>query len=162
MRVGDVVRVLEALAGVGAEVWVEGGWGVDALLGEATRVHGDLDLVFRQEQEAAVVAALAELGFEESLDWRPVRFVVSGPLGGVDLHPVELLPDGSAVQQSFDPAAPFRYPAEDLVTGVVGGVPVRCISARLQAEFHQGYRPRPQDIHDMARLREAFDVQTHF
>ncbi|WP_405405684.1 nucleotidyltransferase domain-containing protein [Streptomyces sp. NBC_01104] len=159
----DVLSVLTLLREAGADVVIAGGWGIDALTGEETRAHGDLDLLHREEQEPAVVAALTAVGWAQTLDRRPVRFVLSHPSGSdLDLHPLRFAPDGSAVQSSPDPREPFHYPAECFVTGTIGGTPVRCLSARQQIDFHQGYEPRPQDLHDMAQLRRAFGVTTHF
>lgn len=163
MSASDVLSVLGVLREAGADVVVAGGWGIDALTGEETRGHRDLDLLHRSEQEATVVAALGTIGYAETLDWRPVRFVLSHPSGReIDLHPLEFDPDGSATQTSFDPAEPFSYPAECFVTGSIGGSPVRCISPEQQVAFHQGYEPSPADRHDMARLREKFGIATHF
>jgi lincosamide nucleotidyltransferase A/C/D/E len=85
----DVLEILDVLTKAGTHVWVGGGWGIDALLRTQTRTHRDLDLMHRQEQEPAVVDALAESGFSELLDWRPVRFVVADAQGReIDLHPL--------------------------------------------------------------------------
>ncbi|HEX6737122.1 MAG TPA: aminoglycoside nucleotidyltransferase, partial [Vicinamibacteria bacterium] len=43
MRAEEVVALYALLAERGVRVWVDGGWGVDALLGEQTRPHKDLD-----------------------------------------------------------------------------------------------------------------------
>jgi Aminoglycoside-2''-adenylyltransferase len=40
----DVLEVLNALEQAGVSVWIDGAWGVDALVGEETRPHTDLDL----------------------------------------------------------------------------------------------------------------------
>ncbi|MFB7600881.1 nucleotidyltransferase domain-containing protein [Streptomyces sp. NPDC056160] len=40
-----MVEVLHLLETAGATASVDVGWGVDALAGETTRVHSDLDLV---------------------------------------------------------------------------------------------------------------------
>jgi hypothetical protein len=40
----DVLEILAAVAASGADVWVDGGWGIDALVGAQTREHADLDL----------------------------------------------------------------------------------------------------------------------
>src|SRR6202790_2175530 len=40
----DVVELVRLLEGSGVSVCVDGGWGVDALLGEQTRPHADLDI----------------------------------------------------------------------------------------------------------------------
>src|SRR5207247_10666750 len=45
MSAADVLGVLAALDGRGIPAWLDGGWGIDALLGEQTRPHEDVDLV---------------------------------------------------------------------------------------------------------------------
>lgn len=110
-----------------------------------------------------MVAALAGAGYAETLDQRPVRFVLTSPSGReLDLHPLVFAADGSAVQASFEPDRPFPYPAAAFVAGAIGGVPVPCLSAVQQVYFHQGYEPSARDLHDMARLRRAFRIATHF
>ncbi|MFC0541202.1 nucleotidyltransferase domain-containing protein [Kutzneria chonburiensis] len=156
----DVHEILGLLRGF--DVWIAGGWGIDALLGEQTREHRDLDLLHRREQETAVVAALTEAGFGETVDWRPVRFVMADDHKEIDLHPLVFDKDGSAVQESLEPGKPFRYPAECFVTGTIGGARVPCLSAEQQVYFHQGYEPTERDRQDMARLRKAFGIATHF
>ncbi|MFG3101225.1 nucleotidyltransferase domain-containing protein [Streptomyces sp. NPDC048182] len=163
MTAEDVLSVLALLRRAGADVWIGGGWGIDALVGEETRDHRDLDLMHRQDQEAAVVAALSGAGFVESLDQRPVRFVVTHADGReIDLHPLVVANDGSAVQASFEPERPFRYPASCFVSGGIGATAVPCLSAEQQAHFHQGYEPADRDRQDMARLRRVFGIATHF
>lgn len=163
MSADDVLSVLAVLRAAGVDVWVGGGWGVDALVGRETRPHRDLDLMHRVEQEPAVVTALCESGFVETLDWRPVRFVVTHPTGReIDLHPLTFAPDGSAVQASLEPDRSFVYPARCFVTGRIGGSAVGCLSAEQQVCFHQGYEPKDRDRHDMAQLRAAFGVDTPF
>jgi lincosamide nucleotidyltransferase A/C/D/E len=163
MTAEDAISVLAVLRKADVVIWIGGGWGIDALLGEQTRPHRDLDLMHRANQESAVVAALANAGFLESLDWRPVRLVVTDPVGReIDLHPLTFAADGSAVQASADPAHPFVYPASCFVAGSIAGATVPCLSAEQQVYFHQGYEPAEHDRHDMARLREAFGIATHF
>lgn len=152
---------MDVLRAAGTEFWLGGGWGIDALLGKQTREHRDLDLMHRHEQEPAVMAALT--GFTESLDQRPVRFVVTDPNGReIDLHPLVFNPDGSAVQASPDPGSPFVYPADCFVTGTIRNRTVPCLSAAQQVYFHQGYEPTARDRHDMAQLRTTFGIRTHF
>ena len=69
----EVVSVLDALAAAGVDAWVDGGWGVDALLGEQTRDHADLDLVVALGAVDAVQQALAPLGYEMTQDERPTH-----------------------------------------------------------------------------------------
>jgi lincosamide nucleotidyltransferase A/C/D/E len=161
MTAEDVLAILTRLADV--DVWIGGGWGIDALLGEQTRQHRDLDLMHREPQEPAIVTALGAAGFVETLDWRPVRFVLTHPDSReIDLHPLTFAEDGSAVQAAFGPDRPFAYPASCFVTGTILGRTVPCLSAEQQVYFHQGYDPSDHDRHDMARLRHAFGIDTHF
>ncbi|WP_336216050.1 nucleotidyltransferase domain-containing protein [Nonomuraea sp. LPB2021202275-12-8] len=159
-----VVRVVRALREAGCEVWIGGGWGIDALVGRVTREHHDLDLMHRAEQEPVVIATLEAAGYAEVegvVPGRPARFVMAGP-GEIDLHPLRFAPDGSATQPADDRGGVFTYPAAAFVTGMIEGVSVHCLSAAQQVSFHQGYRPRERDLHDMARLRETFGIETHF
>lgn len=161
MTADDVLAILAALRGLG--VWIGGGWGIDALVGEQTRQHRDLDLMHCANREPAIVAALADAGFVETLDWRPVRFVVADTVGReIDLHPLTFAVDGSAEQASPTPERPFVYPASCFVMGTIRGTTVPCLSAEQQVYFHQGYEPADHDRHDMAQLRRAVGVTTHF
>jgi lincosamide nucleotidyltransferase A/C/D/E len=45
----DVIDFYTKLENLGIEIWVDGGWGVDALLGEQTRPHQDLDIAIQQK-----------------------------------------------------------------------------------------------------------------
>lgn len=163
MTADDVLEILGWLQPVNVDIWIGGGWGVDALVGKQTREHRDLDLMHRQEQELQVLAALSRFGFTETVNARPVRFVVKDTTGReIDLHPLVFAADGSAVQASPDPDVPFRYPAECFVTGSIRGISVPCLSAEQQVYFHQGYQPADHDLHDMTQLRETFGIATHF
>ena len=44
----------------------------------------------------------------------------------------------------------------------IGGRAVPCLSAEQQVYFHQGYEPIGRDRKDMAHLRKAFGIATHF
>ncbi|MBC9728079.1 nucleotidyltransferase domain-containing protein [Streptomyces sp. TRM68367] len=163
MTADDVLFVLALLRRAKVDVWIGGGWGIDALIGEQTRDHRDLDLMHRQDQEAAVLAALSAERFVESLNWRPIRFVLTAPDGReIDLHPLVFSDDGSAVQASPEPQRPFTYPSACFVTGTIQGTPVPCLSAEQQIYFPQGYEPSQRDRHDMAQLRRTFGIATHF
>ena len=56
MAATEVVAVVAALERSGCRVWLEGGWGVDALAGRQTRAHRDLDVAIDAAQEAVVRA----------------------------------------------------------------------------------------------------------
>ena len=152
VQLSDVLAVTAALEEAGARFWVAGGWGVDALVGRVTRPHRDLDLAVAAGDLDRAVQRLAALGYRPETDWLPVRLELAAPGGRwVDLHPVVFDGHGDGIQAGGD-GATFAYPAADLVTGVLGGSVLPCLSAARQQAFHRGYPPRPQDLHDLALL----------
>ncbi|HEX8033240.1 MAG TPA: hypothetical protein VF510_05310, partial [Ktedonobacterales bacterium] len=76
MRAEDVLSVMEYLHRAGVRVFIGGGWGVDALLGEQTRQHADLDISFNTQDEECAIHCLEEIGFAIVEDQRPTRFVM--------------------------------------------------------------------------------------
>ncbi|WP_214413274.1 nucleotidyltransferase domain-containing protein [Sphaerisporangium fuscum] len=161
-----MIRTMDLLTEAGCDVWIAGGWGVDALVGRITREHRDLDLLHRVEQEPLLIRTLESAGFAERSGispGRPARFVMADRDGReLDLHPLLFAPDGSAVQRLDTRGGTLTYPADCFVTGTIDGVRVRCLSATQQNHFHQGYEPSDRDRQDMARLRETFGITTHF
>jgi lincosamide nucleotidyltransferase A/C/D/E len=148
----EVLRVLDALDAAGVGTWLEGGWGVDALVGRQTRGHRDLDVDIDAAQEDRTLTVLGELGYAVETDWRPNRVELAAPgLGRVDVHPLAFDVDGSARQRGVDGQV-HHFPAEWFVTGVLEGRPVRCFSVEAQRIFHAGYTLRPVDVHDLAQL----------
>lgn len=155
MREQDVLDVLKLLADAGLGAWVDGGWGVDALLGVTTREHEDLDLVVRLEDVDRVRDALASAGFTVVVrNWLPTALAVADSGGRcVDLHPVTGPPDGGGDQALLD-GGRFHYPPP--VPGLIGGRVVSCVDAATQLKCHSGYELTPKDRHDLAHLRRRF------
>jgi hypothetical protein len=109
MTAADVVEVLELLEGARIEAWVDGGWGVDALLGEQTREHDDLDLTVPAGSVPAARAFLEAAGFATLRDWLPVALALRDPSGReVDLHPLAPSRDGGG-DQAQPKGPPFHY-----------------------------------------------------
>jgi lincosamide nucleotidyltransferase A/C/D/E len=153
----DVIGVLHLLETAGATAWVDGGWGVDALVGETTRDHSALDLVILLNELPVVRTALARVGFTKILrDWLPTALAVADGAGHeIDLHPIsgsrreggyQLLPGGER----------FHYPAPAI--GIIGGHEVWCVDAATQVRCHVGYEATEKDRRDMARLHAGTGV----
>jgi lincosamide nucleotidyltransferase A/C/D/E len=158
----DVLEVINQLEGAGVRVWLDGGWGVDALLGRQTRAHEDVDLVVPRQETSRAARALEVVGFEEDRDGKPglpARLVLHDERGRrVDLHPVVLDSEGNGWQQLSDRAW-GAYPAEDLTaTGEIDGQVVPCISAELQLRHHLGYDWNERDRRDMGLLAQRFGL----
>lgn len=54
MQEREVIDFYRAMEQSGITVWIDGGWGVDALLRKQTRPHSDLDIAIRQEDAANI------------------------------------------------------------------------------------------------------------
>jgi hypothetical protein len=61
----DAVRLLQFLEQSGIEVYVDGGWGVDALLGVKTRPHRDLDIAVPHKFVPRLRKLLKARGFRD-------------------------------------------------------------------------------------------------
>jgi lincosamide nucleotidyltransferase A/C/D/E len=151
MQLVEVFRVLDALQEAGVATWLEGGWGVDALVGWQTRPHRDLDLDIDASDERLALRVLARLGYEVETDWRPNRIELTAATGWVDVHPLLFAPDGHARQAALD-GGYYEFPKAYFVTGSLAGRPVGCFSVEAQLRFHAGYELRPIDEHDLSRL----------
>jgi lincosamide nucleotidyltransferase A/C/D/E len=159
MRARDVLQVVDRLDAAGVRAWLDGGWGVDALVGDQTREHDDLDLVVALTDATAAQAALAAVGFALAEDERPTRFVVRDAADRrVDFHTIEFDETGDGVQRLQDGRS-WRYPREGFSgSGRIGGRVVRCLTAEAQVLCHLGYDPDDTDRHDMALLAERCGV----
>jgi lincosamide nucleotidyltransferase A/C/D/E len=157
MNAAQVLAVLDQIGALGVRVWVDGGWGVDALIGEQTREHDDLDLVVDRDELDDVRATLLEAGFTVERDWLPTAIALRHPDGrAVDLHPVRLTTDGGGEQLLPDDGGTFRYAAP--TSGSIAGRPVPCCDVATQVAAHLGYEPDADDLADMRRLADAFGL----
>ena len=157
MNAQDVCELVRLLDQVGVAHWVDGGWGVDALLGEQTRGHSDLDLVVHRAHLDTARQILQALGFDVVRDWLPNAIAFRDERGReVDLHPVDPTPEGGGDQIQLDGTTRWRYSPP--VGGVIGGRAVRCCPVGDQLLCHVGYDPRESDFADLRRLGERFGV----
>ncbi|MBO3736631.1 aminoglycoside nucleotidyltransferase [Actinoplanes sp. NEAU-H7] len=161
MSAEDAVRLVEQLAAHGVDACVGGGWAVDALLGEQTREHSDLDMWAPIAHLEGLFRAFVKVGVSQIFPWpgdRPWNFVLhDGDRLRVDLHLYEPLPDGSLHYGSVTEGGPF--PAEALAgRGSIAGVEVRCEAAEWAVRWHTGYPARPVDFHDVTLLCQRFGI----
>lgn len=159
MSAADVVELLDALDLADVNVWLEGGWGVDALLGEQTREHDDLDLVVELEDVAGLVSALERRGYEVAKGEPPMSVVLLDLAGRqVDVHPVRFTAEGDGIYR-MDDGRDWPYPAAGFEGhGSVLGRSVRCLTPEVQVLCHAGYELADTDHHDLALLRERFGI----
>lgn len=159
MGARDVVEIVDGLEAAGVPVWLDGGWGVDALIGRATRAHDDLDLVLALDRADAARRALVGLGFAVIEDAATACFVARDPRDRrVDVHTVVFDAEGGGLQRLEDGGL-WRSPPEGFSgRGRVGGREVACLSAAVQVLCHSGYEPDEMDRRDLRLLAESRDL----
>src|SRR5712691_2106715 len=151
----DVAQIVRLLAETGIEVWLDGGWAVDALLGEQTRHHDDVDIVLRESDLPRLLEILADKGFSATEGGRPFNFVLrDAKARKVDVHAIVFDGAGNGL---FGPLAADGkqelYQAGALNgRGVVAGQAVRCVSSDFLMTYYAGYPISPTDAHDVDQL----------
>jgi lincosamide nucleotidyltransferase A/C/D/E len=176
----DVIELYSGLRAEGVRVWVDGGWGIDALLGRQTRLHKDFDALVALEDLPALTHFLGGRGFALKLIWENNRWAPSSePLAligrerpAVEAATAFVLEDGSGCELDFHvvrfDAHGHGVPAwdNDLIfppeafagVGTIGGRRVRCLSAEMQMRTHTGYALKESDIHDLRLLHNRFGI----
>lgn len=159
MQAQDVLAVIDQLDAAGIAVWIDGGWGIDALLGAEHRPHDDVDIVVPLDQIAVVQGTLAPLGFIMHIDELPTRCVLRDPSDRrIDCHPVTFDASGTGRQRLPD-GTDGLYPAAGFTgCGVISGRAVRCLTPEVQVLHHLGYEPDEKDVHDIRLLCARFNL----
>jgi len=160
MNADAVVEILAALEQASVHVWLDGGWGVDALLGVQTRDHADLDIILSSTDVAKLAEALLAIGFRLKTGGTEANFVLVDESGrAIDVHPIEFDQRGYGFFKLAD-GRRWPFPSAAFAgEGRIGKLRVRCLSADAQVQCHgQGYEPSEDDLRDMERLQERFGV----
>lgn len=159
VEVDEVLHVINQLTAAGIRTWVDGGWGVDALLGRQTRHHDDLDLALPLVDVNRALRVLAALGYHVVDDELPTRVDLRADDDRrVDLHPLTFDADGNGRQQLQDGSF-GTYSADGLRgQGRIAGRRVACLTPDLQIRLHRGYTPDDDDRRDVALLAEEFGL----
>jgi len=156
----DVIGLYTSLENLGVEIWVDGGWGVDALLGEQTRPHKDLDITLQQKDIPILHQFLQARGFKDIKrdDTNTWNFVLGDENGReVDVHVIVFDEKGNGIYGP--PEKGEIYPADSLTgTGKIQGQTVRCISPEWMVKFHSGYQLKEKDFRDVSALCSKFGI----
>jgi len=153
MNAADVIDFVRLLNQHQIEVVIDGGWGVDALLGEQTRVHEDLDVAVEHKDVPQIRALLEARGYRDVPrdDTRDCNFVLGDDLGHlVDIH-------SYTFDKSEQIVFGIEYPRDSLNgIGSLEGFPVKCITPEWMVKFHSGYPLDENDYHDVKLLCQRF------
>lgn len=161
MTAEDVTSLFYELEANGIKTWLDGGWGVDALLGKQSRLHDDVDIVVQEKDLPALRKILAEKKYKDVHrdDTRAWNFVLGDDQGRmIDVHAIDFDDKGNGIYGPQENGA--MYPASSLTgTGIIGGRTVNCLSAEYQIESHSGYKLREKDHQDILALCEKFQIE---
>ena len=155
-----LVELLSLFDAAGILVWLDGGWGVDALLGTQTRPHKDADIIVALVDVPRLQEALAQRAFAFARGTPPHSFVLADGRGlEVDIHAAAFDEEGNGVYR-MESGDVWIYPAVGFTgRGVVAGTSVRCLSPAAQVLCHaHGYEPGENDFRDMELLAQRFGV----
>jgi len=152
----DAIEIITYAEENGINIWLDGGWGVDALLEEETRTHNDIDLFVEENNGKKFIDIIKEKGFAEIKEayttpshtvWKDTKDRI------IDLHIFKFNEQGNIVFEG-------ETYTSNVFSGIgkIGNKMVRCIDAKNQVLFHLGYDYDENDIHDVKLLCERFNI----
>lgn len=148
----DLMETIALLERLHITYWLDGGWGVDVLLGRQTRAHRDIDIDFDSRRTGELLEALQGEGYVITTDWRPARIELYHPERSyIDIHPLLLAEDGTAKQADLE-GGWYLFEADYFAKAAFAGKTIPCISAKGQKAFHAGYELREVDLHDIRNI----------
>lgn len=155
MKAEPLIGLMKLFAAHELDVVVDGGWGVDALLGEQTRPHEDLDIAIPHKDVPKLRKLLADRGYRDVPrdDTRDCNFVLGDREGNlIDVHSYTFDESGNNI---FG----VQYLPEHFEgNGVIAGFAVKCIPADWAVRFHTGYDLDENDFRDVKALCEKFSI----
>jgi len=153
MTENDVVEFYLAAKKLGLRVWIDGGWGVDALLGEQTRKHLDLDIAIEQRDASVLVSHLTKKSYREVDRESEWNYVMTDDAGRrIDFHIFIFDENDNVIGGQMFPTASLTG------RGRIGQTDVACIEASHSVKFHAGYKLTEKDYKDVSALCERFNL----
>ena len=170
----DVVDIYQHLRNNNIPIWLTGGWGIDALLGEQTRPHKDLDVFVLLDDILRMCTLLEQDGYTLKELWEEncpavdtfgnrtdTAFVLQDPQGReLDIHAMRLDEAGNGLPV-WRESEGFIIKKQDLAReGSIARFSVQCISPEMQMICHTGYEVPEKQLHDLELLHDKFGVET--
>jgi lincosamide nucleotidyltransferase A/C/D/E len=181
MKAKDIVGLYGLLVDHGVRLWVDGGWGVDALLTQQTRPHKDFDALVHFDDLVTMADLLAAQGCTLKEIWSENRWVshaipiqLIGKAHGadnevatafvlrngagheLDIHVLNVDDRGYGIP-AWDSTLIFP-PDAFTGRGMIADTPVCCLSAQMQMTTHTGYALQDKDLHDLRLLHTHFGI----
>jgi lincosamide nucleotidyltransferase A/C/D/E len=169
----DVITIYQRLLDEGIPIWLTGGWGIDALLGEQTRPHRDIDVIMLLDDVVRMREILESDGYSLKMLWEENLWAVDSR--GVetatayvlhdsegrefDMHAMRLDDQGNGIPE-WEAPEDFVFTKQDLAgEGTIAGVSVKCITPESQMFCHTGYDLPDNQWRDLELLHERFGVE---
>ncbi len=161
MSAQDALALYSLLESHRIKIWLDGGWAVDALLGEQTRIHGDIDIIIQEKDLRRMRELLEAHGYDNVPrdDTCPHNFVLGDDQGHeIDVHAIVFDAKGNGIYGP--PENGDMWPAGSLDgVGSIAGQPVKCTAAETLVKFHTGYEVDADDYHDVSLLCEKYGLK---
>ncbi len=156
MPAAKVIDIVQLLDQNKIEVIIDGGWAVDALLGEQTRPHEDLDLAVFHKDVPKIRALFDTLGYQEVI--RDDSWECNFVLGDEQVHLIDF--HSCTFDDEGNNIFGVKYPIDSLQgSGIIADFPVRCVPPNWLVKFHSGYELDEIDYQDVKLLCEKFGLQ---
>ena len=156
MTSNDVIDFYTQLKNVGIEIWIDGGWSVDSLLGKQLRRHKDLHIAIQWKDVPKLREVLATQGYRQVREDSRWNFVLADvKRREIDVHAFICDDAGKIV-------GGIMYPARSLTgKGTIDGQPVRCISSKYMVEFLAPWIHKSPDkyLEAVSALCEKFGIK---
>jgi lincosamide nucleotidyltransferase A/C/D/E len=156
MTVHDAIEIVQLFNQHYIEFYIDGGWGVDALLGKQTRPHADLDIAIQHKDALQVRTLLEARGYSDlpRTDSSDFNFILGDNQGHqIDIHTYTFDAGGNYIYG-------IPYPLESLTgTGSVDGYLVKCISPEWVVKFHTAYQFDEDDYRDVKAICQHFNIK---
>ena len=167
----EAIRIYQRLLENNIQVWLVGGWGIDALLGEQTRPHKDLDIIMLVDDVGRMRELLSHDGYEFGYLWEEnietvdahgaetaTAFVLQNAEGDeVDAHAMRFDAEGNGIP-AWDAEGRILKRQDLAGEGIIAGVPVLCYTPEMQMACHTGYELPEKQVHDLELLHKKFNV----
>lgn len=167
----DVIRLYQRLLENNIQIWLVGGWGIDALLGEQTRPHKDLDVIMLVDDVGRLRELLSHDGYEFGYLWEEnvwtvdvlgaetaTAFVLKDAEGReLDAHAMRLDADGDGIP-AWDAEGRILKRQDLTGEGIIAGVTIPCYTPEMQMTCHTGYELPEKHLRDLELLHKKFSV----
>jgi len=134
-----VLEFLDLMEASSIAVCLDGGWGIDALLGEQTREHGDLDIIVRVEEVPRLVAVTRASGYARQPGGTDTGFVLKTAPPDELVAAIRrvaagerVLDPGLALTALSEGDNPLTPRERDVLSAAVDGATIADIAARLR------------------------------